>query len=166
MGRALAVGIAICLMAGLSHAQTGESPPGSRTVFGDGNSLLAAGANAILFGKYDEGIRLTRLGLRKSGTPPLERAAALSNLCAALAAKRQPDQAIQYCNKALTLDSRNWRAYSNRSYAYWLKGMYSQAVFDVDAAAALAPNAAPVRKIREMINESRLKPHVVVEEHP
>lgn len=169
MGRAVACVMAICLAAGFLCAQADEPdkvPPDNRTVIGEGNSLLAAGALAIRLGRYDEGIRLTRLGLERPGNTRREQAAALSNLCAAHAGKHEPDAAIQYCSKSLALDPGNWHAYSNRSFAYWLKGMYSQATFDVDAAAALAPKADQVRRIREMINESRLEPHVAVEEHP
>lgn len=165
MGRAVTCVLAIYFASGLVWAQTDKATSDSRTVFG-GNSLLAAGAEAIRAGQYDEGIRLTLLGLERPGNTEHERAAALSNLCAAHAGKREPDLAIQYCSKSLSLNPGNWRAYSNRSFAYWLKGMYSQAVFDVDAAAALAPKAAQVRQIREMINESRLEPHVTMEEHP
>src|ERR1044072_7689645 len=106
----------------------------SRTVLGGVNEYLAAGADAIRAGSDDDGIRLTRLGLERSSRIT-ERAAALSNLCAAHAAKGETDLAIETCSESIDLNPQNWRAYSNRSYAYYLKGMYTKASADLDAAA-------------------------------
>jgi len=165
MRRAILSGLAACLIAGHLSAQLGEPNPDNRTVLGGGNDLLAAGANAIRAGVYDEGIRLTSLGLERGGNTDYDRAAALSNLCAAYAAKGMPDTAIKHCTEALAINNRNWRAFSNRSYAYWLKGMYSEATFDLDAAAAISPKARQVQQIRAMINEAGLRPRITMEEH-
>jgi tetratricopeptide (TPR) repeat protein len=165
MGRAILSGLAICLMAGPGWAQSNAQPPDNRTVLGGGNELLSAGANAIRAGLYDEGIRLTTQGLERPGNRDHDRAAALSNLCAAYAAKGVPDTAIRLCTESLAIDNRNWRAYSNRSYAYWLKGMYAEATFDLDAAAAISPSARQVAQIRGMINEAGLQPRITMEDH-
>ena len=66
---------------------------------------------------------------------------------------------------SLALIGGNWRAYSNRSYAYFLKGMYSEATFDLDSAAAINPRARQVQQLREMINEVSLRPRVIMEDH-
>jgi tetratricopeptide (TPR) repeat protein len=160
MGRAFLSGVALCLIAGPAGAQ-----PDSRTVVGVGNELLSAGADAIRAGRYDEGIHLTELGLERPGNLQRDRAAALSNLCAAYAASARPDFAITHCSASLAISSSNWRAFSNRAYAYLLKGMYAEATFDVDAAAVLNPNAREVATIRGLINEASLQPRVIMEEH-
>lgn len=160
MGRPLISGFALCLVAGLTWAQADN-----RTIIGGGNEFLSAGAEAIRAGRYDEGIRLTTLGLERYNPTTMDRAAALSNLCAAYAAKGEPDEAIEYCNQSLALNSSNWRAYSNRSYAYYLKRMYSEATFDLDAAAAINPRAREVAQIQGMINEVSLQPRVIMEDH-
>jgi tetratricopeptide (TPR) repeat protein len=165
MGRAILGGLAICLLAGPGWAQSGSSSPDNRTVLGGGNDLLSAGASAIRAGLYDEGIRLTNQGLERRDNSDSDRAAALSNLCAAYAAKSVPDAAIRLCTESLAIDNRNWRAYSNRSYAYWLKGMYAEATFDLDAAAAISPKARQVLQIRGMINEAGLRPRITMEDH-
>jgi tetratricopeptide (TPR) repeat protein len=165
MGRALISGLAIGLLAGSSLAQVEEPPSDNRMVLGNGNDLLASGANAIRAGAYDEGIRLTTLGLERRTNSDAVRAAALSNLCAAYAAKGLPDLAIQRCTESIGIDSGNWRAWSNRSYAYWLKRMYPEARFDLDTAAAINPRARQVAQIRGMINEAGLRPRVTMEEH-
>jgi tetratricopeptide (TPR) repeat protein len=164
LGRLILTGLAVYLVAGLVWAQTDDTPD-NRTVLGGGNDLLASGSNAIRAGLYDEGIRLTMLGLDRRGNTDRERAAALSNLCAAYAAKSVPDTAVRFCTESLAIDDRNWRAFSNRSYAYWLKGMFAEAASDLDAAAAINPSARQVLQIRGMINESSLRPRITVEDH-
>jgi tetratricopeptide (TPR) repeat protein len=133
-------------------------------VFGVSNEYLAAGAEAIRAKQYDEGIRLTKLGLERPNSPR-DRAAGLSNLCAAHAAKNEPDTAIQYCTESLTINETSWSAYSNRAYAYYLKRMFDAADSDLDVALALNPNARQMPQIRGMMNERRLRGRVTMEEH-
>lgn len=158
MGRLL-LGIIAALIAASTSAQSE-----SRTVVGQRHPLLADGADAIRAGLYDEGIRLTQLGLESEPVTSSDRAAALSNLCAAYAGKGDADKAIEHCNASIELGGRNWRAYSNRAYAYWLKGMYDEAARDIEVAAQLAPEARQVAQIRGMINERRLAPNVTIED--
>ena len=136
----------------------------SRTVVGT-NQYLSEGANAIRLGNYDEGIRLTELGLKTSHPSTRDRAAALCNLCAAHTALRELDVAIELCTESLTLNNRNWKTYSNRAAAYTIKGLYSEAVFDLDAAEAINPNGRALRKLRGILNELRLRPTVIMEDH-
>lgn len=160
MNRSSLVGLLSLCVPGLSWAQAD-----GRTILGSGNEFLSAGSFAIRVGQYDEGIRLTELGLKRYQPNTADRAAAYSNLCAAYAAKGQPDTAIEFCDQSLSLSSNNWRAYSNRSYAYFLKGMYSEATFDLDSASAINPEARQVLQLRGMINEQGLRPRVIMEDH-
>ena len=164
MARLPVLSFALCLVAVAAAAQS-EQKSGSRTVLGPVNEYLSAGAEAIRAGQYDDGIRLTMLGLERPPVSQHDRAAALSNLCAAHAARREPDVAIDYCNQALAIDEHNWHAYSNRSYALYLKGLYKQASDDLAIAESLKPDARQVAQIRGMINERSLRARVVVEEH-
>jgi tetratricopeptide (TPR) repeat protein len=136
----------------------------SRTVLGVANEYLAAGAEAIRSGHYEEGIRLTKLGLDRPASPR-DRAAALSNLCAAHAAKNEPDTAIGYCTESLGINDANWRAYSNRAFAHYLKRQFEQADSDLDVALSINPNARQMPQIRGMMNERRLRGRVTMEEH-
>lgn len=136
----------------------------SRTVLGVGNEYLAAGAEAIRARQYDDGIRLTQLGLDR-GASQRDRAAGLSNLCAAFAAKGDADSAIARCTESIAINGENWRAYSNRSYAYYLKGRYAEADSDLAIAIDMNPLARQVAQIRGMINERTLRPNITVEEH-
>jgi tetratricopeptide (TPR) repeat protein len=170
MVRLVICGVASCLMLGPAHGQRSEIPeltqqqPDSRTVLGVGNEYLSAGAEAIRIKEYDEGIRLTKLGLERPASSR-DRSAALSNLCAAHAAKNEPDLAIGYCTESLEVNDANWRAYSNRAYAYYLKRMFDQADADLDVALSLNPNAKQMPQIRGMMNERRLRGRVTTEEH-
>ena len=163
MARSVFSGFAVTFAASLCWAQSLDTPD-SRTVLGGGNEYLSAGANAIRAGSYEDGIRLTEIGLGRAPSRG-DRAAGLSNLCAAHAAKGDLDLAITYCGESLTLNERNWRAYSNRSYAYLMKGRFTEAVSDLEAAAAINPNARQILQIRGMINERSLQPSVTMEEH-
>lgn len=160
MGRIILVGLAGCLAASAVWAQAD-----SRTIIGAGNEFLSAGAFAIRMSQYDEGIRLTQLGLTRYQPSRADRAAALSNLCAAYAAKGDPNVAIDFCTQSLDIDGGNWRAYNNRAYAYYLKGMYSEATFDLDAAAAINADGRQIIQLRGMINERGLRPRVIMEDH-
>jgi tetratricopeptide (TPR) repeat protein len=170
MVRAIVCGIASCLMLAQAFAQRPGIPEltqeqaQSKTVLGVSNEYLAAGAEAIRLKEYDEGIRLTKLGLERP-TRPTDRSAALSNLCAAHAAKNEPDLAIGYCTESLTFNDANWRAYSNRAYAYYLKRMFDEADADLDVALSINPNARQMPQIRGMMNERRLRGRVTMEEH-
>lgn len=168
MGRQLATSLCICLATGVSWAQDKDSPDAFRSpgkvVIEDGNKTLAAGSQALSAGDYEEGIRLTRLGLEQSGLSDRLRTSALSNLCAAYAATKRPDEAIGYCSQALEISPRNWRAFSNRAFAHWLKGMHTEAASDLAAAADINPGAAEIEQIRGLINQSTLQPRVSVED--
>jgi tetratricopeptide (TPR) repeat protein len=137
--------------------------PESRTLFGGG--LLPAGANELRMGNYDEGIKLTLMGLEERGISDKNKAAAHANLCAAYAAKQEPDVAIEHCTLSLEISGANWQAWSNRSYAYWLKGMYPAAMKDLEVAIAMNPDARQIFQIRGMLNEAVLLPRVEVQDH-
>lgn len=147
-------------------AALGDPEPGPRHGIVIGASeYLSAGADAIRNGDFDEGIRLTTIGLQRQARTLRDRAAGLANLCAAHVAKEEPDAAIPYCNESIEIFDGNWRAFSNRSHAYLLKGMLEEAARDNAAAAALSPRAAHVEMIRGMLNERNLTPRITMQEH-
>lgn len=166
MARAFIAGfVALLATASVCWAQSPQSQTAdSRTVLGGGNEYLSAGADAIRAGQYEDGIRWTSLGLERSASAA-DRAAGLSNLCAAHAAKGEPDLAIEYCTRSIAINENNWRAYSNRAYAHLLKNMLAEATADLEVAAERSPDARQVAQIRGMINERILRPSVTVEEH-
>jgi len=125
---------------------------------------LSDGAMAIRMGSYEEGIKLTERGLK--GAPnKRDRAAGLANLCAAYVGLEKPDDAIERCNQSLALNANNWRTYSNRAAAFTIKGLYSEALFDLDAATAINPRSRNLKLLREILNERRLRPKIIMEDH-
>lgn len=162
MGRILWAALAASL---LTTPCRGD-PEGSATTVTLGvDEYLLAGADSIRAGQFDDGIRLTLIGLERGGVSARNRAAGLANLCSAYVSKNEPDKAIPYCNESLALNDANWRVFSARSQAYFIKGMYADAAKDNEAAAALAPSAAHVRMIKSLLNERLLQPSVTIEEH-
>ena len=170
MVRVVSFAIAMCLWSSTvlgqasSLRELSQEQADNRTVIGASNEYLAAGAEAIRAKQYDDGIRLTKLGLERPATSR-DRAAALSNLCAAHAAKNEPDPAIGYCTDSLAINDQNWRAYSNRAYAYYLKRMFDEADADLDTALSINPSARQMPQIRGLMNERRLRGRVTMEEH-
>jgi len=165
--------VALPLLAQFASAQPGVSArqrvpdsmvSGSHTVVGSGNTLLSTGAQALLAGRYQEGVRLTMLGLERSGMTDRMRASGLSNLCAGYAALNDTNQAIEYCTQSIELNDANWRAWSNRSYAYWLKGQYELAGADLEQALSINEHARQLFRIRGMLNEVGLKPRINMED--
>ena len=171
MSRVKICGLLMCLLAGSAWGQASRRSPGltqetaeSRMVLGVGNEYLAAGAEALRARQYEDGIRLTKMGLDRPSSIS-DRSAGLSNLCAAYAATNQVDLAIASCTESISLNEANWHAYSNRSYAYYLKGDYAQANRDLEIAAGINPYARTLAQIRGMVNEKSLRPSITVEEH-
>jgi tetratricopeptide (TPR) repeat protein len=135
-----------------------------RLTFG-ANEYLVAGSEMIRARQFDEGIRLTLIGLQRGNLGNRDRAAGLGNVCAGYVSKNEPDAAIPYCDRSLELDDRNWRVYTARARAYFAKGMLAEAVRDNDAAAGINPNSAHVRELRGKLNEQLLRPQVILEDH-
>ncbi len=120
-----------------------------RTVLGV-NSQLADGATALTIGNYDEGIRLTKLGLNR---PPKlnQRSAALSNLCAGFDGAEQYEQALTHCTAALEINRRNWQAYNNRAVAFLGLGDLVAAHADISRAVALNPKSSSLRRVQQAV---------------
>ena len=137
----------------------------NRTIIGNGNEFLTAGTFSIRMGQYEEGIRLTELGLTRYQPSRRDRSVAQSNLCAAYAARGEPFVAIDYCTESIRLEEGNWRAYNNRAYSYYLLGKLSEATVDLDMAAQINSDARQVLQLRGMINERGLRPRVIMEDH-
>ncbi len=163
---ALLIGSASFAQGGIAeHRGTPDNLlPGSRTVIGPQNELLTAGSQAMVAGRWADGVRLTLLGLERPGLTDHMRSGALSNLCGGYAALNQPDLAIEYCTESIELNERNWRAWSNRSYAYWMKDDYASAGEDLERATSINERARQLFVIRGMLNEAGLRPRIQMED--
>ncbi len=135
---------------GMAPAAAEESDIQAKTVIGPRNPNLVEGAHELLAGRIEEGIRLTRLGL-DAALGRRERQAALANLCAGYLMIEQYPTALEYCDRALEENDRNWRALSNRALVYVMTERYDEAEVDLVRGEALAPHATSLKEVRGML---------------
>lgn len=150
---------------GLCLAFAGGAAQESKTIIGPRNPDLHDGANELLAGNAEEGVRLTLLGLQEASSRR-ERMAGMSNLCAGYVMLRELDTALHYCNQVLAENDRHWRAYNNRALAYILLERYEEADQDLQQAEALAANARTVKIARSMLLDATdpVAPNIVIDD--
>lgn len=124
----------------------------STTVIGSPNQLLTDGARAMEAGRFEEGLRLTLAGLDQPN-PPENAAAGHSNICAAYAYLKRYNEALPHCNRALELDTTNWRTYNNRAAVFVGLKKFDLAMTDVNAGLKIAPTSATLRKSLQVVQE-------------
>lgn len=122
---------------------------GSKTVIGVRNMPLKSGAEALLAGDYEEGIRLTHLGLTQA-FGVREEEAALSNLCAGYLQLEKYDTALQYCEMLLARNDEHWRAYNNRALIYMKTKQWDKAEADLIKGEELNAGAHTMKLARAM----------------
>lgn len=122
---------------------------GSKTVIGVRNMPLKSGAEALLAGDYEEGIRLTHLGLTQA-FGVREEEAALSNLCAGYLQLQKYDTALQYCEMLLARNDEHWRAYNNRALIYMKTKQWDKAEADLIKGEELNAGAHTMKLARAM----------------
>jgi tetratricopeptide (TPR) repeat protein len=137
----------------------------SKTVIGPSNPDLHDGANALLAGDAEEGVRLTLLGLKYESSSR-DRLTAMSNLCAGYIMLEELVTALSYCDQVLEQNEYYWRAYSNRALAYVKLERYEEAEQDLQKAESLASNARTVRIVRSMLLDATdpVAPHIIIDE--
>jgi tetratricopeptide (TPR) repeat protein len=134
----------------LAQAQTSERmETGTKTVIGVRNMPLKSGAEALLAGRYEEGVRLTHIGL-KQAFGVREEEAALSNLCAGYLQLGKYDTALQYCEILLARNSEHWRAYNNRALIYMKTEQWDKAEADLIKGEELNAGAYTMKVARAM----------------
>ena len=148
-----------------AQAPGGEADTVAKTVIGPGNIDLADGAAALRIGDAEEGVRLTQRGLR-SANNQRERVAGYSNLCAGLVMLERLDEALDACNRALELDDRHWRSYSNRALVYLRQARYAEADRDISAGEALNPHARTLKTLRAMHRDAvdPVSPSIIIDD--
>ena len=124
----------------------------AKTIVGPYNAELTEGAEALMAGDAERGVRLTLKGL-KYETRQHDRRTGLSNLCAGYIMLDDLETALSYCNRVIAETDRHWRAYSNRALIYVKLGRLDEAEADLKRAEEMAPNARPVRAVRSMLRD-------------
>ena len=155
----LLVVVSLALLTRLADGQE------AKTVVGPYNADLSAGAEALMAGDAERGIRLTLKGLQRE-TRSYDRRTGLSNLCAGYILLDDLETALAYCDRVLEETDRNWRAYSNRALIFVMLGRYADAEADLERAEAIAPKARPVRSVRSMLQDATdpVAPTVIIDD--
>ena len=150
-----------CLLACAGTAAAQEA----KTVIGPRNIDLAAGADLLKSGDAEKGLERTLEGLQHAASVR-ERVAGNSNACAGYVMLDQPENALPYCDIALEIRERHWRARVNRAHAYLKLGRFSDADADLTVAEDIAPGSRSVKLVRAMYLDATdpVAPHVVVDD--
>lgn len=149
----------------LSGAVFAADEEGGRTVIGPRNPDLAAGAQALLSGNAEEGVRLTERGL-DFATDRKERLAAYSNLCAGYIMLEQLERALENCNLAIGINENHWRSYNNRAIVYIKLGRYEEAERDIAMGQELNPDSRKLKTVKSMLLDETdpVSPNIIIDD--
>ena len=138
---------------------------GGTTVIGPRNVPLHLGAEALMAGDNEEGIRQTLRGL-EIAHGRREEEAALSNLCAGYIKLGDYKEALRYCDILLTRNDKNWRGYNNRAVVHIMMKNYELAASDLDSGEALNPGARTLKVARAMYMDAvfPVRPEIEVDD--
>jgi len=139
----------LAVPAGAAAKDDKRNESGSKTVLGVRNMPLKRGAEKLLSGDYEEGVRLTHEGMELA-LGNREEEAALSNLCAGYLQLGKYDTALQYCDILLARDERNWRGYNNRALIYIRTKQWDKAEADLIKGEEINAGAYTMKVARAM----------------
>ena len=145
--------IACCVLALVASLLIGPqlaAQDTAKTVIGPRNVYLADGADALLAGDGEQGVRLTLLGL-DFAHGARETKFAHSNLCAGYVMLEKPTTALEHCNWVIERDPNYWRAYNNRAIAYLQLGRYEESEADIATGQALQPGSRKLKTVKGML---------------
>ena len=137
----------------------------NKTVIGPSNEDLHEGAELLKRGDAAAGLQRTLKGLEYAATPR-EKVAGMSNACAAYVMLARYEDALPWCDQALEIRERNWRALVNRSLAYLKLGRLEEAEADLLLAEEEAPGARSVKLVRSIYLDvtDPVAPHVIIDD--
>jgi tetratricopeptide (TPR) repeat protein len=121
--------------------------PQPATPVGPKNPALHDGAQALMLGQTEYGIKLTLEGLSQAQSPR-EEETALTNLCTGYLRLRQFDSALKFCNMLLERNENAWRGYNSRAMVYLELKQYEKADQDLKRAEAINPGARTLQEAR------------------
>lgn len=137
------------VLASLSFKASADSNAANSTTVIGANAMLSDGAAAMMKGDWERGLLLTQMGL-SSTISDSDRAAAYANLCAAYAALKKYERAIENCDQSLAIYDGNWRAWQNRAAAHLGLGKIEESIVDVQRGLQLNPDSEDLQKTLEI----------------
>lgn len=133
----------------LLAASPAAMPDEAKTVLGPSNIDLYDGANALMAGDGEEGVRRTLRGLELA-QGEREVRIAHSNLCAGYLLTNQPAQALVHCNWVLERNDKHWRTYNNRALVYMRLERFEEAEEDIRKGQELRPGSKNLKIVKGM----------------
>ena len=124
-----------------------EEEAAARTVLGPSNPDLYDGANALMAGDAEEGVRLTVRGL-KTAQGQREEKVGHANLCAGFLLLGQADTALEHCNWVLQVDPYHWRTYNNRALVYLHLERFEESEADIRRGQELNPRSEKLKEVK------------------
>lgn len=119
------------------------------------SGLINDGARALDRGDVERGVRLTKEALESHTLSSDVAAVGYNNLCVAYNNLRAYDRALDYCNRAINLNKRNWRFFNNRGTAKFGKGRLDGAIADYMRALKINRRADVLKRNLEMALKRR-----------
>jgi tetratricopeptide (TPR) repeat protein len=162
MSRPTAFAIAVIAAVLSSPASSAEE---NKVVIGPRNLDLHEGAQELMAGNAEEGVKLTLRGLQ-TAQGKREKEAALSNLCAGYIMINQLDTALEYCNMLLLSNDRHWRGYNNRALIYVMRKEYEKAEKDLAIGQDINPNASTLKVVKGMLLDATdpVTPDIIIDD--
>lgn len=157
--------VPLLFLSSVSGMAADDGATASKTVIGPRNPDLTNGAQALLAGDIERGIRLTEAGL-KLAHGRRERQAGLENLCAGYVMLEKYDAALEPCNNAVTENDQSWRAYNNRALLFVKTKRFSEAEADLAKGQELAPNSSKLKEVRGILLDKThpVRPRIVIDD--
>ncbi|TFG41883.1 MAG: hypothetical protein E4H42_00925 [Chromatiales bacterium] len=121
----------------------------AKTVLGPSNIYLYDGANALMAGDAEEGVRLTMQGLELAQGLREEKVGH-SNLCAGFLLLGQAITALEHCNWVLQRDPYHWRSYNNRALVYLHLERFEESEADIRKGQELNPRSEKLKEVKGM----------------
>lgn len=118
-------------------------------VIGSANPHIYEGAQALLRGHDEEGIRLTLKGLQVASGRK-EEEVALSNLCAGYTNLGDYETALKYCDLLLQRNDQLWRPYNSKALIYISMKRYEKAEEELIKGEALNAGARSMKIARAL----------------
>jgi tetratricopeptide (TPR) repeat protein len=142
-----------------------DQPGNPTTIIGPRNIPLHDGAQALMAGDNEAGVRLTLEGLELAHGRR-EEEAALSNLCAGYIKMQKYSDALRYCDILLQRNDKNWRGYNNRAVVYIMTKQYEKANEDLLKGEALNSGARTLKVARAMYMDAvhPVRPEVEIDD--
>ncbi len=130
-------------------AALSDEDANSKTVLGPSNIDLYDGANALMAGDAEEGVRLTLQGL-KTAVNRREEKIGHANLCAGFLLISQYETALDHCNWVIERDPNHWRTYNNRAIVFLRMKRFEDSEADIRKGQLLNPRSENLKEVKGM----------------